>query len=82
MVVPILTPYISSGNAFDVTKDMLSNYTKFMSIIEKEGGEEDAEELWRYKFSLAYGSKVLLSNTELRLKYIFLYSLVGPNECG
>lgn len=81
-VAPVLTPFIASGSAEDVAKDMLSRCTKYMTIVEEEEEEEDAEELCRCKFSLAYGSKVLLNNTDLRLKRGFRYGLLGPNECG
>lgn len=81
-VVPALTPFISSGSADEVAKDMLTRCTKYMTIVEEEEEEEDAEELCRCKFSLAYGSKVLLNNTDLRLKRGFRYGLLGPNECG
>lgn len=81
-VVPVITPYISSGDAEDVSKDMLARCTKYMTILDEEEEEEDAEELCRCKFSLAYGSKVLLNNTDLRLKRGFRYGLLGPNESG
>lgn len=81
-VVPILTPFVQSGAAEDIAKDMLSRCTKYMTIVDEEEEEEDAEELCRCKFSLAYGSKVLLNNTDLRLKRGFRYGLLGPNECG
>lgn len=55
---------------------------KFIKLEEEEEDDMDAEELCRCKFSLAYGSKVLLNNTELRLKRGFRYGLLGPNECG
>lgn len=81
-VSPVLAPILSSGNADDIAKHMLASCTKFMIIDDEEEEEEDAEELCRCKFSLAYGSKVLLNNTDLRLKRGFRYGLLGPNECG
>lgn len=78
----VITPVLTSGDATDVAKDMLTRCTKYMTIVEEEEEEEDVEELCRCKFSLAYGSKVLLNNTELRLKRGFRYGLLGPNECG
>lgn len=81
-VGPILLPFVTSGSVEDVAKSMLTQCTKYMTIAEVEEEEEDAEELCRCKFSLAYGSKVLLNNTDLRLKRGFRYGLLGPNECG
>ncbi|CDF35118.1 Translation elongation factor eEF3 [Chondrus crispus] len=73
-----------SNQALEIEEwnDMLSRCTKYMTIVDEEEEEEDAEELCRCKFSLAYGSKVLLNNTDLRLKRGFRYGLLGPNECG
>lgn len=80
-VSPYLKPF-ATGNPDELAKDMLTRCTKYMTIEEEEEEEEDAEELCRCKFSLAYGSKVLLNNTDLRLKRGFRYGLLGPNECG
>lgn len=81
-VSPILKPFVTEGDLDSISKDMLSRCTKYMTLVEEEEEEEDAEELCRCKFSLAYGSKVLLNNTDLRLKRGFRYGLLGPNECG
>lgn len=81
-VVPALVPFVSAGSANDIAQDMLNRCTKYMTITDEEEEEEDAEELCRCKFSLAYGSKVLLNNTDLRLKRGFRYGLLGPNESG
>lgn len=81
-VTPVLKSFVSSGNVEDIATDMLAKCTKYMTIVEEEEEEEDVEELCRCKFSLAYGSKVLLNNTDLRLKRGFRYGLLGPNECG
>lgn len=81
-VVPALAPFVTAGSGNDIAQDMLKRCTKYMTIVDEEEEEEDAEELCRCKFSLAYGSKVLLNNTELRLKRGFRYGLLGPNESG
>lgn len=44
--------------------------------------EDDAEELCNCKFTLAYGTKILLFNTEMRLKRGYRYGLLGKNDCG
>ena len=44
--------------------------------------DEDVEDLCNCNFSLAYGSKILLNNTNMRLKRGFKYGLMGPNQCG
>jgi elongation factor 3 len=44
--------------------------------------DEDVENLCDCTFSLAYGSKILLNNTNMKLKRGFKYGLMGPNQCG
>jgi elongation factor 3 len=44
--------------------------------------EDTAELLCNCKFTLAYGSKILLHNTFLTLKRGYRYGLLGGNECG
>eukprot|EP00178_Gracilaria_changii_P014138 TRINITY_DN40129_c0_g1_i1.p1 TRINITY_DN40129_c0_g1~~TRINITY_DN40129_c0_g1_i1.p1 ORF type:complete len:1070 (-),score=243.43 TRINITY_DN40129_c0_g1_i1:3828-7037(-) len=81
-IAPVVAPFVVGEAVSDLVNDMLTRCTKYMTITDEEEEEEDAEELCRCKFSLAYGSKVLLNNTELRLKRGFRYGLLGPNECG
>lgn len=82
VVSPFIVPYVKEGSADEISKDLLKRCVKFMTVEEEEEEDDDAEELCRCRFSLAYGSKVLLNNTELRLKRGFRYGLLGPNECG
>uniref|UniRef100_A0A7S1XCE1 Probable ATP-dependent transporter ycf16 n=1 Tax=Compsopogon caeruleus TaxID=31354 RepID=A0A7S1XCE1_9RHOD len=81
-VSPSLRPFVKSESVNEITTAMMKACEKFVTIQDVEEEEEDAEELCRCKFSLAYGSKVLLNNTDLRLKRGFRYGLLGPNECG
>jgi len=79
---PVLAPFFAEGTtASDMAAAMLAKCEHFVAIEEEEE-DADAEELCRCKFSLAYGSKVLLNNTKLNLKRGFRYGLLGPNECG
>ena len=48
----------------------------------EEEDEDDAEQLCDCKFTLAYGSKVLLHNTKLKLKRGHKYGLLGGNDSG
>lgn len=79
-VSPALKPYTGEHEA--AAAAMKAACAKFVLLEEEEEDDVDAEELCRCKFSLAYGSKVLLNNTELKLKRGFRYGLLGPNECG
>lgn len=49
---------------------------------EVEDDEEEGEDLCNCTFSLAYGAKILLNQTSLRLKRGNRYGLCGPNGSG
>ena len=44
--------------------------------------DEEGELLCDCEFTLAYGTKILLHNTKLRLKKGYKYGLLGQNDCG
>ena len=44
--------------------------------------EDEGEDLCNCEFSLAYGAKILLNKTQLRLKRARRYGLCGPNGAG
>ncbi len=44
--------------------------------------DDDGELLCDCEFTLAYGTKILLHNTKLRLKKGYKYGLLGQNDCG
>ncbi|KAJ8608442.1 hypothetical protein CTAYLR_009594 [Chrysophaeum taylorii] len=49
---------------------------------EVEEADDAAEELCNCQFTLAYGSKILLHNTQLKLKRGYKYGLLGANDSG
>ena len=53
-----------------------------MQIEEAKEEVDDAEQLCDCQFSLAYGNKVLLNQTKLKLKRGFRYALCGKNDSG
>jgi len=57
-------------------KDMLKPVTKL------EDDDDAAEELCNCMFTLAYGTKILLHNTNMRLKRGHKYGLLGSNDSG
>lgn len=61
-------------------RDMTLLLSQFGTVAAKT--EDDAEELCNCKFTLAYGSKVLLHNTDLRLLRGKRYGLLGGNDSG
>ncbi|KAL9622736.1 MAG: hypothetical protein Q9160_002854 [Pyrenula sp. 1 TL-2023] len=50
--------------------------------VEDEEDEEEGEDLCNCTFNLAYGAKILLNQTHLRLKRGQRYGLLGPNGSG
>lgn len=50
--------------------------------VEVEEDEEEGEDLCNCTFNLAYGAKILLNQTHLRLKRGQRYGLLGPNGSG
>jgi elongation factor 3 len=52
------------------------------AIPPKSEDDDDLEELCNCKFTLAYGTKILLHNTVMRLKRGAKYGLLGGNDSG
>lgn len=50
--------------------------------LKDDEDDDDAEELCNCTFTLAYGTKILLHNTNLRLKRGAKYGLLGGNDSG
>jgi elongation factor 3 len=55
---------------------------KMMEAPEEEDEADDAEELCNCQFTLAYGTKILLHNTKMKLKRGKRYGLLGANDSG
>jgi len=77
----------------NVWKNLLDKYTQdyksFFEMVVAQNADikvdddaDDAELLCDCKFTLAYGSKILLHNTQLTLKRGYRYGLLGGNGSG
>ena len=55
---------------------------KMMEVVEEEDEEDGADELCNCQFTLAYGTKILLHNTKMRLLRGKKYGLLGGNDSG
>merc|ERR1712232_240283 len=55
---------------------------KMLEIPDEDDDDDDAEELCNCQFTLAYGTKILLHNTKMKLLRGKNYGLLGPNDCG
>ena len=51
-------------------------------VVAADEDDDDAEELCNCQFTLAYGTKILLHNTTMRLKRGHKYGLLGGNDSG
>ena len=75
-----LKPYgVDEAKAKEAFKTLAKMY---FADVEEEDDDDDAEQLCDCKFTLAYGSKVLLHNTRLKLKRGHKYGLLGGNDSG
>ncbi len=88
-----LSPYIATLPSVSSSGESDEAIEKFRALAEKatlqeldeESDEEDefgGEELCNIRFSLAYGGKILLHQTKLRLRRGHRYALVGQNGAG
>jgi len=77
-----LLPQIGEAKAKTTIAKLLEKAVAEFSPKEEEEEQDDAEELCNCKFTLAYGTKILLHNTQMQLKRGFRYGLLGGNDCG
>ena len=80
-------PYITVIAGDDDSKPIADSLRKRASPgieeeDEAEPDEEEGEDLCNCTFNLAYGAKILLNQTHLRLKRGQRYGLLGPNGSG
>ncbi|CAA22654.1 translation elongation factor eEF3 [Schizosaccharomyces pombe] len=82
-ITPYLTAFIDEAHIHKIVEQLRTR-----SIAKIPGGashaeeEEEGEDLCNCEFSLAYGAKILLNRTRLRLKRGRRYGLCGPNGSG
>ena len=83
-----LAPYLTEviGDTTDLVEAMRAATQAALvedDDAESYGGEDDeAEELTNIRFNLAYGGKILLHQTKLRLRRGHRYGLIGQNGAG
>eukprot|EP00549_Striatella_unipunctata_P000256 CAMPEP_0118684600 /NCGR_PEP_ID=MMETSP0800-20121206/6744_1 /TAXON_ID=210618 ORGANISM="Striatella unipunctata, Strain CCMP2910" /NCGR_SAMPLE_ID=MMETSP0800 /ASSEMBLY_ACC=CAM_ASM_000638 /LENGTH=1039 /DNA_ID=CAMNT_0006581345 /DNA_START=62 /DNA_END=3181 /DNA_ORIENTATION=+ len=76
------TPFYGEEKCKSATESVRAEAEKMLVIPEEEDEEDDAEELCNCLFTLAYGTKILLHNTKMKLKRGKRYGLLGPNDSG
>ena len=79
--------WVEDLKAYKVSEAAANTMYKAMAKLyfteqDESDDEDDVEQLCDCRFTLAYGSKVLLHNTKLKLKRGYKYGLLGGNDSG
>merc|ERR1712070_652431 len=77
-----LTDFFDKDKAEAATEKVREEAEKMLVIPDEEDDDDDAEELCNCQFTLAYGTKILLHNTRMKLKRGKNYGLLGGNDSG
>jgi len=81
--MPLLAPHVVDEAAARAAIDAArAECEKMVEVAAEEEDDDDAEELCNCEFTLAYGTKILLHNTKMKLKRGFRYGLLGKNDSG
>ncbi|KAK9468997.1 armadillo-type protein [Lipomyces arxii] len=83
----VIVPYLTTFMHEDAAKTTVDEFRRrsianIPGAAVEEEEEEEGEDLCNCEFSLAYGAKILLNRTALRLKRGRRYGLCGPNGSG
>lgn len=81
-IAPTFAPYYDAAKAEENVEKVRVEAEKMMEIPEEDDDEDDAEELCNCQFTLAYGTKILLHNTKMKLLRGKKYGLLGGNDSG
>jgi len=81
-LLPVLSAVISEGDAKKAIEAVRVIAEQSRVIVEEEEIADDAEVLTDLPFGLAYGNKVLLRKTRLKLLRGKKYGLLGQNDSG
>jgi len=77
-----LGPNLKMIKVEEAIPGFMETCAKDVKIEEVKEEADDAEQLCDCQFSLAYGNKVLLNQTTLKLKRGYRYGLCGKNDSG
>lgn len=74
---------VGNAKAGDLIEKICADCTEMAKPLDAAADEDDSgEDLCNCLFTLAYGTKILLHNTTMRLKRGAKYGLLGGNESG
>ncbi|CAO3649229.1 unnamed protein product [Cunninghamella blakesleeana] len=74
--------FVPESDAENVIFNALKKCEEAVTPKDPEEEDDEGEDLCNCEFSLAYGAKILLNRTALRLKRGRRYGLCGANGCG
>ncbi|CCX13130.1 elongation factor [Pyronema domesticum] len=74
--------FLSESEAQTAAQDLRKRCAVGATAVEGDADDEEGEDLCNCTFNLAYGAKILLNQTHLRLKRGQRYGLCGPNGSG
>ena len=74
--------FFDEAKCEEATEKVREQANEMVSYVEEEEDDDDAEELCNCQFTLAYGTKILLHNTKMRLQRGKRYGLLGGNDSG
>ncbi len=77
-----LTSHFDKDKAEAGVEKVREEAEKMLEIPDDDEDDDDAEELCNCQFTLAYGTKILLHNTKMKLKRGKRYGLLGGNDSG
>jgi elongation factor 3 len=81
-LTPFCSIYFDKALCEKAIEEVRIESEKTMEIPDEDDEDDDAEELCNCTFTLAYGTKILLHNTKMKLLRGRNYGLLGGNDCG
>merc|ERR1711862_986454 len=81
-IITQMKALVEEDKCADVIESVRVEAEKMLEVVEEEDDDDDAEELCNCQFTLAYGTKILLHNTKMKLKRGRNYGLLGKNDSG
>ncbi|KAI8356156.1 armadillo-type protein [Blakeslea trispora] len=79
---PYAKAFYAASDAENLAFTALNKCEEAVTPKDAEEEDDEGEDLCNCEFSLAYGAKILLNRTALRLKRGRRYGLCGANGCG
>ena len=82
LVSAVFLPFMDKAKADKFVEEVRLIAETLVTIPEDDDDDDNAEELCNCSFTLAYGTKILLHNTKMKLLRGKNYGLLGGNDSG